>query len=293
MLIRCEKCRALFSLPETVGEHAGAGFAGDGQGPKGGALMVQCARCQLVFPVPERRGSSAAKPAPVPSNVTQRRSRGWQAPALLAVAVALLIFAFLEWRSQQPHLTQAAAARLEQGEKLLLRDDLASLDQATKLFTDAAHLAPRVAQPEAERALALLLQSQTRTQLQDPAATRYLQQGVAAARAAVREAPRDPIVLRAVALAQALSGAPEDATRTLDSVASDAWVEYVRATAATEPQSALAALDAALKLQPQLLRAEVDEARLLLPAAPQRAKDLLGHVLSENPRHELAQRLAK
>jgi hypothetical protein len=276
MLIRCEKCRALFSLPDVLA-----------------AKQLECGRCKFVFALPERGAPKVAPAKPGQRPLAQPKGFDWQAPALLGIAVGLLLFAFFLWRSRAPHLTKAAAARIAQGEKLLLKDDLASLDQAAQLFTDAAHLSPRMALPEAQRALALLLQSSTRTQLQDPAATRYLQQGVAAARTAMKESPLDPAVLRAVALAQVLSGSQKDAAQTLQGAGSDAWTEYVRSTAAPEADGALAALDHARKLQPQLLRAEVDEARLVSATAPQRAKDLLSHVLSENPKHELAQRLSK
>jgi predicted Zn finger-like uncharacterized protein len=268
MLVRCERCRAAFAVPDGL---SGPGF------------RVECGRCLLVFS-PRQDGASPDAPALIVKAVPPKAQRQWKGPlsALLLLAVAAAGFAF--WRFRNPHLSKAAAARIAQGDALILKDDLASLDGAVQLFTEAAHLAPRAALPEARRAFALLLESATQKSLNDPSATRLLQQGIAAAKAVIAESPRDPAAGQAVALAYVLSGSPQEAQAYLRG--NDSWTDYLRAI--SEPSTARAALE-----KIGLLRAEVDEAQLLLPVSPQRAKEILTHVLQENPRHELAQRLMK
>ncbi|HEX4384725.1 MAG TPA: MJ0042-type zinc finger domain-containing protein [Myxococcales bacterium] len=264
MLVRCERCRAAFTVQDGL---AVPGF------------RVECGRCLLVFSprlsTPERDG-----PALVVKAVPPKPQRQWKGPlsALLLLAVAAAAFGF--WRLRNPRVSKAAAARIAQGDALLLKDDLASLDGAVQLFTEAAHLAPRAALPEARRAFALLLQSATEKALDNPDSTRLLQQGIAAAKAAIAESPRDPAARQAVALAYLLSGSPQEAAPFMQS--NDLWSNYLRAVG-----------DAKALEQVALVRAEVDEARLLMPASPQRAQEILARVLQENPRHELARSLAK
>jgi len=254
-------------------------------------FRVECGRCLLVFS-PQTGDPRIDGPALVVKVLAPKRQGQWKALLAAVLVLALAVGAFASWRRRTPRLSKAAAARVAQGDALLLRDDLGSLEGAAQLFTEAAHLAPHVALPEAQRAFALLLESSSQRALQNPAAaTRLLQQGIAAAKTALSESPRDPAAQRAMGLAFVLSGAPQEAARFLSG--GDAWTGYVRAAALTEPAQAVAAFEAAQKLEPKLLRAAVDQARLLLLARPVLAKELLSRVLVENPRHELARLLAK
>lgn len=268
MLVRCERCRAAFVVDGSL------------SGPD---FRVECGRCHLVFS-PRLNSPSRGEPALAVKAVPPKAQRQWKGPlsALLLLAVAAAGIAF--WRARNPRLSAAAAARVAQGDALLLKDDLGSLAGAVQLFTEAAHLAPHAALPEARRAFALLLQSATQKSLEDPDSTRLLQQGIAAARTAIAESPRDPAARQAVALAYVLSGSPREAAALLEG--SDSWTSYLRAI--SDPATAEAALS-----KVALVRAEVDEAQLLMPASPQRAKEILTRVLQENPRHELARRLMK
>jgi predicted Zn finger-like uncharacterized protein len=276
MLVRCERCKAAFVVQDGL---AAPGF------------RVECGRCLFVFS-PEASDQRNDGPALQIKVLPPKKQSQWKAPLAAILILALAAGGFAFWRLRRPRLSDAAAAKVAQGDALLLRDDLVSLEGAAQLFTEAAHLAPHVALPEAQRAFALLLESSSQRALQNPAAsTRLLQQGIAAAKTALSESPREPAAQRAMGLAFVLSGAPQEAARFLSG--GDPWTAYVRAAAVTEPARAIAALEAARKLEPGLLRAEVDEAQLLFVAQPQRARELVSHVLLENPRHELARRLAK
>src|SRR5205814_2337002 len=219
---------------------------------------VECGRCALVFeatapakvemppqtpatPVPrasdpgalERRASAdelarALKPRRPGDSlaVAPKRSPIWIVAlgGLMLVGVgALVTYARLGG------LPAEAQARMEKARDRLLRDDSASLAQATALFTEAARLAPGESAPEAERAFALLLQAATHKDLasrigallkENPpepdrlaqereqhalAATRRMQEGLAAARAALEDDEQDPVALRATALHAALT----------------------------------------------------------------------------------------
>ena len=72
---------------------------------------------------------------------------------VLAVAVVLAVALF---RLASSGSTED---KVRQGREKLLLDDSKSLREATGLFTDAARDAPGQAEPEAERAFALLLQA--------------------------------------------------------------------------------------------------------------------------------------
>lgn len=268
MLVRCERCRAAFVVADSL---SGPGF------------RVECGRCLFVFS-PRLNSPSQGGPALIVKAIPAKPQRQWKGPLSAVLLLALAAAAFGFWRFRDPRLSSAAAARVAQGDALLLKDDLASLDAAVQLFTEAAHLAPRAALPEARRAFALLLESATQKSLNNADSTRLLQQGIAAAKAAITESPRDPAAQKAVALAYVLSGSPQEAAVFLKG--DDSWTAYVRAI--SDPATAAAEL-----AKIGLVRAEVDEAQLLLPASPRRAKEILTRVLQENPRHELAQILVK
>src|SRR6202012_2549611 len=95
--------------------------------------------------------------------------------------------------------------------------------------------------------------------LNNPDSTRLLQQGIAAAKTVIAESPRDPAAQQAAALAYILEGSPQEAGKFV--AGRDPWSNYLRATG-----------DPAALAKVGLLRAEVDEAQLLLAASPQRAK---------------------
>ncbi len=200
----------------------------------------------------------------------------------------------------------------------LLLDDDKSLEQAAALFGEAARLAPAY---QGDRAVALLLRGSAQQDLAerleplargDPAVgaereallregARLVQEGSAAAQAAVEQAPEEVAALRAMALAAALtSGNP---ARWLDGAQrkapGDALVAVARAAAALaggrsgEAQDrALAALAAARVAEPRLLRAQVDAAALALDRGDlASARQGLQGVVEANSRHERAKRL--
>jgi len=200
--------------------------------------------------------------------------------------------------------------KIAEGREKLLRDDTRSLQDATRLFTDAARAAPGKATPEAERAFALLLQSSAQKdvagrvagpQREDEArgANRLLQQGTAAAKQAVAEDKDDPAALRAIALAEALAGAAEEATAHAEQARraeqDHPWALYAEAAAALAAQAherAIQALSAARQAQPRMLRADVDLAAIALDKGDARgARELLQKVLSQNPEHDRARRM--
>src|SRR5439155_16235952 len=101
-------------------------------------------------------------------------------------------------------------------------DDTRSLEDATRLFTEAARSAPGRALPEAERAFSLLLRAAAHKDLYERvpaperdeegrAAARLLQQGAAAARQAFAEDKDDVAALRAMAFAEAIDGTEDRA----------------------------------------------------------------------------------
>ena len=238
---------------------------------------------------------------------------GAVAIAVLALAAAIAFLAF-----GRPRGSREAAAKAGEAMEALLLDDDKALEQAGALFGEAARLAPAY---EADRAFALLLRGSAQQDLAerleplsrtDPAlvaereallreGARLVQEGSAAAQAALERAPEDLAGLRAMALSAALtSGNParwlEDAQR---KAPGDPLVSVAAAAAALagghggEAQDrALAALSAARAAQPRLLRARVDAAALALDRrdlAP--ARQELQGVLEANPRHERAKRL--
>ncbi|MFN2546670.1 MAG: hypothetical protein ABR567_04500 [Myxococcales bacterium] len=329
MLIRCQGCQALFSLQ-------------DGVAAAGAAFKVECGRCLSIFeaavpakvapsrldtptvqrpllPVytPTDPGVTERKVSPealahalAPRRPDQPRRKGmWVAiAAVVALGVALLVemrFAGLPRRAQE---------RLEKARQLLLRDDRGSLEQATALFTEAARLAPGEAGPEGERAFALLPQAAAQKDLSARVpkqeaeeyarkATRSMQEGLAAAKAAIEDDREDTYALRAMALHAALAGAPELGVVSLhraELVApQDPWIAWTRAALALsgpagrdKQDRALAALAVARQADPQLLRAQVDVAAISLDRQePGAARDVLTRVLKENPQHERAKRL--
>jgi hypothetical protein len=244
--------------------------------------------------------------------------------------LALGALAFVATRAHLGGVSRASQARIERAQQKLLRDDLASLQESTALFTEAARLSPGEARPEAERAFALLLQAAThqdlarriQTAIQSPPAgaaappqllqekmphvgseLRLVQEGLAAARAALEDDREDPVALRALALHAALTGASDKGEQPLEQAArlspGDPWISYTRAALLLSGQpsrekqdGALAALAVARQTEPRMLRAKVEVAAISLDrgeAGP--ARLVFSQVLQENPKHERAQRL--
>ncbi len=330
MLIRCQQCQAIFSLQDGVALGAGS-------------FKVECGRCRNVFqatapartppPLPatppprapdpdsnERRATAdevafALKPRQTGPHSPPPAGRGAQLsspkpaarslkPALwVAAALLLALGAFAVTRARLAGLTRAAQARMQEARKKLLRDDLQSLQEAAALFTKAARQSPDEAEPEGERAFALVLLGGTHLALADHGELRFLQEGVVAARAAMEDDAEDAAALRALALHAALSGKPDQGAGPLDRAArrapADPWVAYTRAALllAGPPtregrDSALAALAVARKAEPRMLRAQVEVAAISAERGePGPARVELTSVLQQNPKHERAQRL--
>jgi predicted Zn finger-like uncharacterized protein len=346
MLIRCQQCQALFSLQDGV-----AGAAG--------SFKVECGRCRHVFEISAAQGLKTPPPqhpvtpapgATVPGALERKAAGDALARALkprrpggeppppprrrvwpwLAGVLALGALAFVSTRAHLGGVSRASQARIERAQQKLLRDDLASLQESTALFTEAARLSPGEARPEAERAFALLLQAAThqdlarriQTAIQSPPAgaaappqllqekvphvgseLRLVQEGLAAARAALEDDREDPVALRALALHAALTGASDKGAQPLEQAArlspGDPWISYTRAALLLSGQpsrekqdGALAALAVARQTEPRMLRAQVEVASISLDrgeAGP--ARLVFSKVLQENPKHERAQRL--
>ncbi len=134
-------------------------------------------------------------------------------------------------------------------------------------------------------------------------ATRMLQQGVAAAKAALDDDPGDPAGLRAMALYCALTDTGERGARYLEQAEkkapNDALAAYTRAALALsgapsreKQDRALSALAVARQAEPRLLRAVYDTAEIALnrgELGP--ARSGFEQVLKANPLHERAKRL--
>ena len=196
------------------------------------------------------------------------------------------------------------------GRDKMFLDDTRSLEDATKLFTEAARSAPGRAVPEAERAFSLLLQAAAHKDLFErvPAperdeegrtAARLLQQGAAAARQALADDKEEPAALRAMALAEAVAGTADPAVAHAQqaerAAPRDVWVLYAKAAAARAArvhERAVQALSEARQVDPRLLRADVDLAEISLDRGdPAGARLLLERVLRRNPQHDRARRI--
>jgi predicted Zn finger-like uncharacterized protein len=330
VLIECSRCQALFSLQDGIAA-AGARF------------KVQCGRCLEVFetvaaprihppppqdadaveralaaaassdPAPPLVEVSSANPAPVPAAgppSTPRRLELWRGPLMqsrvLVAVIALAIAAgVVLYRRGLPREMEE---NVRQGREKMLLDDETSLQEATKLFTEAVRVAPGNAVAEAERAFALLLQASAHKDLamrvpqrdeENRAATRLLQQGAAAARQAIEDGPNAPAALRAIALAEAVAGTPEPAAAHAEqaerAAPGDPWVLYAKAAAAAAGHArdrAIQALSAARQAEPRLLRVDVELAGFAIDGGdPAGARELLQRVLRSNPQHERARRM--
>lgn len=348
MLIRCQRCQAVFTL--QAGAAAG-----------GATFKVECGRCHEVFetaapghldppppqtpatPAPRAREAGALersatadelakalRPRRPPSAELKPPPRRWSPVWIFALGgVVLVAVGFLATRAHLGGLSRESQARVDRARQKLLQDDLASLREATRLFTEAARLSPGEARPEAERAFALMLQAATHQDLArrieasikaappgDAAAQllqeklphvgsglRLLQEGLAAAKAALEDDGEDPVALRALALHAALVDAPEKGEKAQGQAEKlapqDPWIAYTRAALALsglpsreKQDHALAALAVVRQAEPHLLRAQVEAAAISLDrgeAGP--ARLALSQVLRENPAHERAQRL--
>ncbi len=134
-------------------------------------------------------------------------------------------------------------------------------------------------------------------------ATRMLQQGVAAAKAALDDDPEDPAALRAMALYCALSDAGERGARYLQQAEKlapdDALVTYTRAALAMagapareKQDRALSTLAIARQAEPRLLRALYDTAAVALERGELGpARTGFEQLLKANPVHERAKRM--
>jgi predicted Zn finger-like uncharacterized protein len=312
--IECSRCRAVFSLPESLAA-AGTRF------------RVQCGRCLAVFeavlagdaapateppavPVPAESAqvlavAPAAEPTPVrpaPPTGARFRMASRRSRIALGLLAAAVVVGMALFRVASPSSTEE---KVREGREKLLLDDSKSLREATSLFTDAARNAPGQAEPEAERAFALLLQASAHKDLaarvpaaqreeETRAASRLLQQGSAAARQAIADDADALPAIRAMAFADALSGSLEPAGVRVEQAErlapGDPWVLYVKAvTAAGARERAVQALSAARQAQPKLLRADVDLAGIAMDGGdPAGARQLLKLVLEKNPRHDRA-----
>ncbi len=315
MLIRCQQCQALFSLQDGV-----AGAAG--------TFKVECGRCHNLFdaaaphkrePMPpapsvakrealERSAVAdepmrALEPLEPGDEELQRPARRRRRKLWRLAAIAVLAIAALALRARLTSASRRSRVRMEQARQKLLRDDAQSLQEATELFTEAARLSPGAAAPEAERAFSLLLQAGSHKALADHGEMRLLQEGLAAARAALDDDSAEAAALRALALHAAVSGDPGTGAQPLERASrlapGDPWVAYTRAALIlAEPPSreaqdrALAALAVARQREPRMLRAQVEVAAIAVDRGePGPARVALTQVLQENPKHERAQRL--
>ena len=136
------------------------------------------------------------------------------------------------------------------------------------------------------------------------AATRLLQEGAPAAKAALDEDPEDPAALRAMALYCALTDAPDRGMRYLDQAekirpAQDPFIPWTRAalslagaTSRDKQDRALAALASAQQAEPKLVRARVDTGAIALDRQqPGSAREAFVRALEQTPQHERASRL--
>jgi hypothetical protein len=238
--------------------------------------------------------------------------------ALALVVVAALLALLVLNRSRIP---REAATTAEQARAALLLDDDESLDRAAALFAEASRLARGAASFDGERAFALLLRGSAKRDLAerldsltrgDPAVAadreaglregaRLIQEGAAAANAALERDRNDVAAQRSVALAAALtSGNPRALLETAARRAGDdPLLTLVRAAAeiaggrdGAAQDRAAAALNSAKRAEPRLLRAQVDAAALALDRRElATARQDLQAVLQANPRHERAKRL--
>jgi len=310
VLIECSRCHALFSLQ-------------DGIATAGPRFKVQCGRCLEVFetvaaprtdPATPLVEVASAAPAPVPAAgaPSTPRLELWRGPLMqsrvLVAVIALAIAAgVVVYRRGLPREMEE---NVRQGREKMLLDDEKSLEEATKLFTEAVRLTPGNAVAEAERAFALLLQASAHKDLasrlplaqrdeETRAATRLLQQGAAAAGQAMEDDGNAPAALRAIALAEAVAGTPEPAAAHAEqaerAAPGDPWALYAKAAAASAGGArdrAVQALSAARQAEPRLLRADVDLAGFAVDGGdPAGARELLQGVLRNNPQHERARRM--
>ncbi len=330
MLIRCQRCQAVFSLQ-------------DGVAPAAGRFQVECGRCLQIFEAaaPEKTPQPPTTPAPRPADPDrdERRAtadelafaldppgpklqidlgprssappslrpkpkaRSLKTALFLLAALLLAGGAFVATRARLAGLSRTAQVRMLEARRKLLRDDVQSLQEAAALFTKAARQSPDEAEPEGERAFALVLLGGTHLALADHAELRFLQEGLVAAKAALQDDAGDAAALRALALHAALSGTPDQGAGPLDQAArrapADPWIPYTRAELllASSPtrearEAALAALIAARLAEPRMLRAQVGAAAIAVERGEAAAARLeLTRVLQQNPRHERAQRL--
>ena len=324
MVIECSHCHAVFSLSEGAVAAAGAPFT------------VECGRCHAVFevaapqpaaaspvpdepvapavvvvepPLPPPAQTLSAEPepsAPRASIAADRASRArW--PVLLGILALASVAGIALHRRER---VREVDEKIRLGRDKMFLDDTRSLEDATKLFTEAARSAPGRALPEAERAFSLLLQAAAHKDLYErvPAperdeegrtASRLLQQGAAAARQAFADDKDDAAALRAMALAEAVAGTADQAVAHADqaerAAPRDAWVLYAKAAAAKAGlahEKAVQALSEARQVDPRLLRADVDLANISLDRGdPAGARELLERVLRRNPQHDRARRI--
>ena len=338
MLIECSRCHAVFSLQDGI---AAAGTRFKVECGRCLAVFETAAsqRPSAAPPAPQSGAQGEAPPAADPAPPASQGAAALEiahlpvaAAALAKVSAPLLGAPRAGWRmaSTRPRIALGLLAlaivlavgiyrhsfsggteeMVRQGREKLLLDDSKSLREATSLFTDAAREAPGQAEPEAERAFALLLQAGAHKDLatrvppsqreeEARAASRLLQQGAAAARQAMADDGEALAAIRAMALADALSGSPDPAGARAEQAEriapGDPWVLYVKAAAASASGArdrAVQALSAARQAQPKLLRADVDLAGIAIDGGDRAgARELLQRVIRDNPRHDRARRM--
>ena len=342
MLIECSRCRAVFSVEDGIaaegtrfsvqcgrcqavfdavaeGEKAGGepGPEAEPASPAAGppaAPLVPVVVEPMAQIAPERLAPTTTDE---PLGTVQRALAGMIVePERAPRARWLLLLGILAAASAVGIVLHQRERARELGEKMrvgreeLLRDDNESLQDATKLFTEAGRARPGRAPLEAERAFALLLQASAQRDLAarlpaaergepERAAARLLQQGAAAARQAFADDKDDPAALRAMALAESISGVADQAALHAEqaerAAPGDPWALYAKAAAASASHAherAVQALSAAREAEPRLLRADVDLAAISLDRGdPAGARELLESVLRRNPKHDRARRM--
>ena len=317
--VQCGRCQAIFEVV-AEGEKAAA-EPGPETEPEPVSPAAEAPAAPLapvaVEPVAEVASGRLTQDSAAPLGTVERVLAGMAVePERATRARWLLLLGILAAASAVGIVLHQRERARELGEKTrvglekLLRDDSESLQDATKLFTEAARARPGRASLEAERAFALLLQASAEKDLAarlpaaergepERAAARLLQQGAASAKQAFADDKDDPAALRAMALSESISGVADKATLHAEqaerAAPGDPWALYAKAAAASASHAherAVQALSAAREAEPRLLRADVDLAAISMDRGdPAGARELLESVLRRNPQHDRARRM--
>jgi len=190
--VRCTRCGHVFrAFPASAGEKT---WLGQPPGPE--VADARGAPRSLATPLPSAPAEAPPEPPqPAPGDITvsgiaadirSRRRRAWIWPLLLAVAGAGGTAGWLAWQGRVP--TEALELRAA-GDRLLVRDDRASLEQAAAKFGEAVAIAPAYGAARADEALALLLLADDAAAEAGPAEERFRE---LEARRALEERDRAP-----------------------------------------------------------------------------------------------------